>query len=114
MSLLILSFRPVLYAVCFLLGISPLLSSKSRRFGTLYRFHLQGQVDEEFFIHLTLKMGPVEGSETSAFIIQTPWNYLKENTLQGFTSLQKINLIIRLIDLDCDTHGKDKYIRRTS
>jgi len=23
------------------------LSSKSRRFGTLYRFHLHGQVDEE-------------------------------------------------------------------
>jgi len=38
------------------------LSSKSRRFGILYRFHLQGQVDD-----LPLKMEPIEGFETSAF-----------------------------------------------
>ena len=41
------------------------LSSKTRGFGTLYRFHLQGLVDEE----------------TSAFRTQTPGNYPKENIL---------------------------------
>ena len=46
-------------------------SSKSRRFGTLYRFHLQGP----------LKMEPIEGSETSAFRTPTPGNYPKENIL---------------------------------
>jgi len=38
-------------------------------------------VNEEFFIHLPLKMEPTEGSETSAFRTQTPGNYLKENIL---------------------------------
>ena len=41
------------------------LSSKSGRFGTLYRFHLQGQVDEEM----------------SAFRTQTSGNYPKGNIL---------------------------------
>jgi hypothetical protein len=36
----------ILYYVFFWV-IPRLLSSKSRRFGTLSRFHLQGQVDEE-------------------------------------------------------------------
>jgi len=47
------------------------LSFKSRRFGTLYRFHL----------HLPMKMEPIEGSETSGFKTQTPGNYPKENIL---------------------------------
>jgi hypothetical protein len=34
-----------------------------------------------FFIHLPLKMEPVEGSETSSFRTQTPGNYPKENIL---------------------------------
>ena len=55
------------------------LSSESRRFGTIYRFHLQGQVDEEFVIQLPLKMEPIEGAETSAFSTQAPGNYPKEN-----------------------------------
>ena len=45
---LILSFRRVLYLVCFLLGNFQRLSSKSQRFGTLYQFQLQGLVDEEW------------------------------------------------------------------
>ena len=44
------------------------LSSKIRRFGTLYRFHL----------HLPRKMEPIEGSKTSAFKPQTPGKYPKE------------------------------------
>jgi len=34
------------------------------------------------FIHLPLKMEPIEGSETSAFRTQTPGKYPKENVLQ--------------------------------
>jgi len=49
------------------------LRFKSRRFGTLYRFHLPRQVPR--------KMEPIEGSETSAFKPQTPGNYSKENIL---------------------------------
>ena len=30
---------------------------------------------------MTLKMEPIEGSETLAFRTRTPWNYPKENTL---------------------------------
>jgi len=52
-------------AVRFLWVFPRRLSSKSRRFETLYRFHLQGQVDEE----------PIEGSETSEFRTQTLGNY---------------------------------------
>jgi len=54
---LILSFRRVLYVICFLLGNSPTSESNSRRFGTLYQFHLHRQVDEVyetscgFFLH---------------------------------------------------------------
>ena len=36
---------------------------------------------KNFFIHLPMKMGPIEGSETSAFRTQTPGNYQKENIL---------------------------------
>ena len=56
---------------------------KSRRFGTLYRFHLPRQVKEEwsFFLHLPRKMEPIEGSETSAFKPQAPGKYPKENIL---------------------------------
>jgi hypothetical protein len=42
------------------------LGSKTQRLGTLYLFHLQGQVP--------LKMEPIEGSET-------PGHYPKENIL---------------------------------
>jgi hypothetical protein len=43
---LILSFRRVLNVICFLLVFPRRLSANSRRFGTLYRFHLQRQFDE--------------------------------------------------------------------
>jgi hypothetical protein len=59
------------------------LRFKSRRFGTLYRFHLSRQVKEEFFLHLPRKMEPIEGSETSAFKPQTPGKYPKENILHN-------------------------------
>jgi hypothetical protein len=50
------------------------LRFKSRRFGTLYWFHLPRQV-----LHLPRKMEPIAGSETSAFKPQTPGKYPKEN-----------------------------------
>ena len=62
---LILSFRCVLYVICYLLGNS----TASRRFGTLYQFHLP------------MKMELIEGSETSAISFVTPRNYPKENIL---------------------------------
>ena len=34
------------------------------------------------FIHLPMKMEPIEGSETSAISFVTPGNYPKENILQ--------------------------------
>jgi len=68
----ILSFRRVLYVVCFIWVIPRRLSSKSRRFGTHYRFHL----------HRSMKLEQIEGSETSDFRTQTPGNYPKENILQ--------------------------------
>ena len=77
-------FTPV---VCFLLGNSPgRLSSESRSFGTLYRFHLHGQVDEDF-IHMPMKMETIEGSETSDFRTQTTGNYPKGNILYVYISL---------------------------
>jgi hypothetical protein len=45
------------------------LSANGRRFGTLYRFHLQMQVKEEFFFDLPLKMKPIQCSETSAILL---------------------------------------------
>jgi hypothetical protein len=45
----------------------------SRRFGTLYRFHLHKWVD--------VKMELIECSETSAYIIQTRGNYPEDNTI---------------------------------
>jgi hypothetical protein len=36
---------------------------------------------ELFFLHLPMKMEPIEGSETSAFKHQTPGKYPKENIL---------------------------------
>ena len=51
------------------------LSFKSRRFGTLYRFHLHGQVK------MLVKMEPIEGSETSDFKPKTPGKYPKESIL---------------------------------
>ena len=50
------------YVVCFLLGNSPA---------------------SPFFIHVPMKMEPIEGSETSAFRTQTPGNYPKENILHN-------------------------------
>jgi hypothetical protein len=38
-------------------------------------------VDEEFFIHMPMKMEPIEGSETSAIRRKMPGNYSKENIL---------------------------------
>ena len=53
--------------VCFLLGNSRCLSSKSRRFGNLYQFHLQGQVDEEFFHPPALEDGTDRGFRNVGF-----------------------------------------------
>ena len=49
-----------------------------RRFGTLCLFHLHRQVDVEFYTYnyLPIKMKQTECSETSAYKIQTPRNYL--------------------------------------
>jgi hypothetical protein len=48
----------------------------------LYRFHLHRQVDEEeFFIHLPMRMEPIESSETSASNTLTLGNYPKESEL---------------------------------
>jgi hypothetical protein len=41
-------------------------------------------VDEEFFIHLPMKMEPIERSETSASNTQTPGNYPKETVVQNY------------------------------
>jgi hypothetical protein len=51
------------------------LSANSRRFGTLYRSHLQRQVKED----LPLKMEPIQCPETSAISTQTPGKHPKEN-----------------------------------
>jgi len=50
-----------------------------RRLGTLCLFHLQRQVGVEFYTYLLMKMEPTEGSETSAYKIQTPANYPEES-----------------------------------
>ena len=58
-----------------------------RRFGTLYLFHLHRQVvyhlsmKMEQIYHLSMKMEQIECSETSAYKIQTPGNYPKENII---------------------------------
>jgi hypothetical protein len=57
------------------------LSANSRRFGTLYQFHLQRQVYEVYFIDLSLKMEPIQCTETSAISTQTPGKHPKENIL---------------------------------
>jgi len=44
-TVLISSFRRVQYVICFIWVIPRRLGFKSRRFGTLYLFHLHGQVD---------------------------------------------------------------------
>ena len=36
-----------------------------------------------FFIHMPMKMEPIEGSETSAIRTKTPGNYPKENTFDS-------------------------------
>ena len=54
----------------FFWGFPRRLRLKSRRFGTLCRFHLPR--------HLPRKMEPTEGSKTSAFKPQTPGKYPKE------------------------------------
>ena len=62
-----------------------------RRFGTLYRFHLQGlDVECEVFILYIqpLKMELIEGSETSANYNRTPGKYPKEY-IRVFSSLLK-------------------------
>jgi hypothetical protein len=49
-----------------------------------------------FFLHLSMKMEPIEGSETSVFRTQTAGNYLKENMLhkeQGESLKSRILLV---------------------
>jgi len=51
-----------------------------RRFETPCLFHLHRQVGvESFYTYLPMKMEQTECSETSAYKIQTPGNYLEEN-----------------------------------
>jgi hypothetical protein len=54
------------------------LSANSRRFRTLYRFHLQRQVNEVYFIDLPLKMELIQCSETSAISTETLGKHPKE------------------------------------
>jgi len=70
-----------------------LLSFKSRRFGTLYRFHLRRQVP--------MKMEPIKGSETSAFKTQTPGKYPKENILQQICSIMYSKILYQKIIMEC-------------
>ena len=79
---LILSFRIVLYVVCFLLGNSPASEFWKPAFRSPLPVPSSRAVGWRIFIHLPLKMEPIEGSETSAFRTQTPGNYPKENILQ--------------------------------
>jgi hypothetical protein len=73
-TFLILSFRCVLNVVYFLLGKSPAsVCVISRRFGTLYRFHLHR--------HLPMKMEPIESSETAATNTHMPGIYPNESIL---------------------------------
>jgi hypothetical protein len=50
------------------------LSANSRRFGTLYRFHLQRKA----FFDLHLKIEQIQCSETSAISTETPGKHPKE------------------------------------
>ena len=71
-----LDFKLLPCSLCsmFSFGVFPRrLRFKSRRFGTLYQFHLPRQGSR--------KMAPIEGSETSDFKPQTPGKYPKENIL---------------------------------
>ena len=53
---------------------------KSRRFGTLCRFHLQQVVKcESLTLHHLLKMELTQCPETSAFNTQTPEKYPEDN-----------------------------------
>jgi len=55
------------------------LNDIRRRFGTLYLFHLHRHRHTSY--HLRMKMEQIGCSETSAYIIQTPGNYPKENII---------------------------------
>jgi hypothetical protein len=57
------------------------LNADSRRFGTLYQFHLLRQFDAVYCIELPKNMELIEGSETSAISNQTPGKHPKENIL---------------------------------
>jgi hypothetical protein len=54
---------------------------ESRRFGTLYQFHLLRQFDSVCCIELPKKMEPIEGFETSGISNQTPGKHPKENII---------------------------------
>jgi len=100
--ILVLKLSPCSKCNVFLFVIPRRLSSNSRRFGTHCPFHLHRQVNE-VVIHLTMKMEPTMSSETSAIRTmtmeptvssktsairtQTPGNYPKRNTLQGWIKL---------------------------
>jgi len=45
-------------------------------------------VNEEYFIHLPMKMEPIVSSETSAIRTQTPGNYPKRNKLHNYVTLR--------------------------
>jgi hypothetical protein len=72
--------------ICFLLGVSRRLSTDSRRFGTLYRFHHHRPVNaiywcRSYCIDLPTKIETIQASETSAMSTQTPGKHPKENIL---------------------------------
>jgi len=55
----------------------------------------------KYFIHLPMKMGLIDGSETSAIRTQTPGNYPKENITQDLIIFKNmyINNFINLRSL---------------
>ena len=59
--------------LCFLLGISPA--------SELYMPTFWNTLSVPPSYHLLMKMEQIECSETSAYIIQTPGNYPKENVI---------------------------------
>jgi hypothetical protein len=71
------------------------MSIKSRRFGTLCRFHLQNVVKclYTYTLHHLLRMEPTQSSETSAFNTQTSGKYPEDNLslLQHDESLKTRN-----------------------
>jgi len=71
---------------------------------SLYKY-LSFSVRQSLFIHLPMKMEQIECSETSAYKIETPGNYPKENTLyseHGKSLKSSIGTCFKFIILNWD------------